>query len=393
MAAIEKRTNKKGEISYRVKIRMLGHEPETATFTSLTKAKRWAQDTESAMRDGRHFKTSEAKKHTLEDAIDKYIKEVLPLKPKNAANTKAHLLWWKEQIGVKVLADVTPVLIGKKRDELLNVPIEFTRKEMQPDGTIKEIITTRKRSPATVVRYLSSLSPVLSLAAKEWGWMEASPMQKVKKPKEPKGRVRFLSDDEREALLTACKASSNTFLYPITVIALSTGMRYSEIMKLTWDDVDFQRRRLIMQETKNGERRAAPLTGLAFDELKKLSKVKRIDTKLIFASRPAKGKEKAVQQNGDPIAAPTTPKKEKPILIRTAWETAIKKAGIEDFRFHDLRHSAASYLAMNGATLAEIAEVLGHRTLEMVRRYAHLSDQHVLGVVERMNKKIFGQDV
>jgi len=77
-------------------------------------------------------------------------------------------------------------------------------------------------------------------------------------------------------------------------------------------------------------------------------------------------------------------------LITKAWLTAIEKAGIDNFHFHDLRHSCASYLAMNGASLAEIAEVLGHKTLQMVKRYAHLSEQHTLGVVERMNKKIFG---
>ena len=75
--------------------------------------------------------------------------------------------------------------------------------------------------------------------------------------------------------------------------------------------------------------------------------------------------------------------------IRKHWYDAVEAAGIEDFRFHDLRHSAASYLAMNGATLAEIAEVLGHKTLQMVKRYAHLSDQHTAAVVERMNKAIF----
>jgi len=196
-------------------------------------------------------------------------------------------------------------------------------------------------------------------------------MSKVRREKEPGGRVRFLSNDERERLLTACKESVNTYLYPIVTIAISTGARYGEIMKLTWDDVDFERQRIILKDTKNGSTRAVPLAGLAFDEMKALSKVRRIDTKLIFASRNSKGKEK-------------------PVLIRTSWETALRKAGIENFHFHDLRHTAASYLAMSGATLAEIAEVLGHKTLQMVKRYAHLSEQHVLSVVERMNQKIFG---
>ena len=80
----------------------------------------------------------------------------------------------------------------------------------------------------------------------------------------------------------------------------------------------------------------------------------------------------------------------KPVDLRTPFETALKRAGIEDFRWHDLRHTAASYLAMGGASLAEIAEILGHKTLAMVKRYAHLSDSHVAGVVERMNAKFLG---
>ena len=80
-----------------------------------------------------------------------------------------------------------------------------------------------------------------------------------------------------------------------------------------------------------------------------------------------------------------------PVCIRKPWERALTEAGIEDFRFHDLRHSSASYLAMSGATLADIAAVLGHKTLAMVKRYAHLSDEHVGRVVARMNESIFGQ--
>jgi integrase len=79
--------------------------------------------------------------------------------------------------------------------------------------------------------------------------------------------------------------------------------------------------------------------------------------------------------------------------LRRAWDAALAASKIDNFRFHDLRHSAASYLAMNGATPGEIAAVLGHKTLAMVKRYAHLSDAHVEGVVERMNERIFGRPV
>jgi integrase len=81
----------------------------------------------------------------------------------------------------------------------------------------------------------------------------------------------------------------------------------------------------------------------------------------------------------------------RPANIRAAWQGAVRRAGIENFRFHDLRHSAASYLAMSGASLHEIAEVLGHKTLAMVKRYAHLTEAHTRSVVERMNRAVFGE--
>jgi integrase len=106
---------------------------------------------------------------------------------------------------------------------------------------------------------------------------------------------------------------------------------------------------------------------VALEEMVRLSKVRRIDSDLVF-----------------PHVDGT-----RPFLLRGPWEGAVKEAKIEDFRFHDLRHSAASYLAMNGATLAEIAEILGHKTLQMVKRYSHLTEQHTSQVVSRMNAAIF----
>ncbi len=79
-----------------------------------------------------------------------------------------------------------------------------------------------------------------------------------------------------------------------------------------------------------------------------------------------------------------------PIEIRKAWYNAVETAKLTDFRFHDLRHSTASYLAMNGASLVEIADVLGHKTLQMVKRYAHLSESHVKGLLERVNAQVLG---
>lgn len=354
MATIEKRIADDGKVSYRAKVRIKGFPVQTSTFERKTDANKWAQDTESAIRNNRHFKTSEAKRHTLGELIERYIRDVLPTKPKSKEKQTAQLGWWKSEIGSYALADVTPSLIAQYRDKLINGITHHGK----------------RRSPATVNRYMAALSVAFTAAVKEWGWIESNPLLKVTKPKESRGRVRFLSEDEHQALLKACKESANPYLYPVVVLALSTGMRQGEIMGLTWDVVDLAKGRAVLHHTKNGEVRPVALTGHALELLKELNKIRRIDSKLLFPS-----KDKAIQ---------------KPMDLRSPWETAVKRAELDNFHFHDLRHTAASYFAMNGASLAEIAEILGHKTLQMVKRYAHLSEGHTAKVVESMNSKIFG---
>jgi len=355
MANFEERELRDGKTVYRVRVRLKGHPVETATFTRKTDAKKWAASTEAAIQEGRHFKTSESKRHTLGDMIDRYRNSVLPQKSASMQRDQwSQLEWWKGRLGDHLLADVTPALIGEHRDMLL--------KEKGERG--------KKRSPATVVRFLAALGHAFSIAVKEWGWVDDTPMRKVTKPKEPRGRVRFLDDDERGNLLTACQESEESCLYPIVVLAISTGARKGEILNLEWSDIDLQRKVAILHKTKNDERRALPLAGRSLDVIKDLSKTRRIDTRYLFPSEDGKN----------------------PVDLRYPWDQAVKKAKLKNFRFHDLRHSAASYLAMSGASLAEIAEVLGHKTLQMVKRYSHLSEQHTHGVVSRMNKKIFGDE-
>ena len=363
MASIRKRANKDGSVSYRVDVRLKGFPPQRATFARLTDAKKWGQQTEAAIRENRYFKTAESRKHTFAELIDRYIEDVIPTKSEWAKGQKMQLQWWKDKLGDYVLADITPARITECRDSLL--------KEKTNRGTC--------RNPATVVRYMSALSHAFSVAVIEWGWVDDSPMRKVKKPTESRGRVRFLSEDEEcnstviegelTRLLRSCKNSNNKYLYPAVVTALSTGMRKGELMNLQWKDVSLKNGAIILHDTKNGERRRVPLTGKALQQLVELSNVRNIKTKLLF---------------------PSAKNPEKPIDLRKPWLKALEVANIEDFRFHDLRHSAASYLAMNGASLAEIAEVLGHKTLQMVKRYAHLSEAHTASVVASMNEKIFG---
>jgi len=353
MASIEKRTTNDGKLSYRVKIRLKGYQAQTATFARITDAKKWAVSTESAIREGRHAKTSEAKKHTLTELIDRYIREVLPSKtPKLRNNQTTQLNWFKSEIGAYTLADISRPMLVQCRDKLLT--------EIGRHGKV--------RTPASVVRYMAALSHAFNVAVTEWEWLDDSPLRKVKKPKEARGRVRFLNNDERERLLIACQQSSNPTLYICVILALSTGMRQAELMSLQWQDVNLKDNYIILHKTKNGERRRVPLAGHGLSLLLDYAKVRRLDTPLLF---------------------PSTLRPNQPITLRQPFANALQAAAITDFHWHDLRHCTASYLAMNGASLAEIAEVLGHKTLAMVKRYAHLSDGHVSSVVASMNEKIF----
>jgi integrase len=350
MATIEPRMSQDGKPVYRVKVRRKGALPLTATFPRLTDAKKWAQITEGAVLEGRHFTTAAAKRHTLADMVDRYLQDVLPRKGRSSIYMQTlQLTWWKVQLGETVLADITPPLLAEYREKLAKGE-------------------TKPRSNATVVRYLAALSHAFTVAVREWQWCEEHPVRKVSKPKEPRGRVRFLSDEERQNLLDACQGSRNPYLSIVVVLALSTGARRGELLSLRWPDVDMKRGTLTFHETKNGERRTVPLTGQALVLMEQHARVRRLNTQFVFPGRTGR----------------------KPLSIRDAFDNAVEHAGISDFTFHDLRHTAASYLAMNGASLLEIADVLGHRTLDMVRRYSHLSQAHTAAVVERMNVAIFG---
>lgn len=363
MATIEERRQSDGSNVFRVKVRLKGQPVQSASFRRLTDARRWAQSIEAAMREGRHFKSGEAKKRTLGEAIDRYIKEELPKKAKGGANQTAQFTWWRKVLGAYTLADVTAPRVTECRNRLLQEPKSPKCKEPDPDAV------PCMRSPATVVRYMAALSHVFTIAIKEWGWADENPLAKIKKPKEPRGRERSLSDEERKRLLDACALASKP-LHAIAVLALSTGMRRGEIMNLRWSQVDFDRKRITLYQTKNGEIRVLPLMGFAGELLMELSKVRKIDCDLVFF--------------GTEVG--------RPFDIQKPWYSVLKAAQIEDFRFHDLRHSAASYLAMNGATLLEIAAVLGHKTLSMVKRYSHVGELHTAKVVESMNRRVFGHE-
>ena len=353
MAQIRERTRKNGEKTFLVRIRMRGKPEAAASFYRLTDARIWAQQIETEMRDASYIKTAEAQKHTISDLVERYISDVLPRKPKIHNEYACQLKWWQAQIGDVLLSDLTPSLISEQRDLL------------------SEKVTNRKTiiSNARVNRYMATLSTTITTAVKEWEWMEDNPLRKVSKLKEPRGRVRYLSTEDRERLLKACRESHNTDLYNAVILAMSTGGRRAEIWGLCWKCVDLQNGFVTFEETKNDEPRSVPLTGHALELMMERSKVPRIDTDLVFPSRVDR------QKHFD---------------FRRPFQMALKTAQIEDFRWHDLRHCAASYLVMAGVDMRTVAEILGHKTLQMTQRYTHLSPEHLKDAVAKMNRKIFG---
>ncbi len=217
----------------------------------------------------------------------------------------------------------------------------------------------RKVSAYTVANELGVLRHLLRLA-RRWGYVETVP--EIVLPKRPRGRLRFLDGDEIARLLAACQESRNRVLYAVVVLALHTGMRKSEILGLEWERLDLSSARIRLDRTKSGEPRGVPINRAVYDVLVALQPEAELRRGRLF---PA-GHDRRGSQ------------------IRTAFEAALRRAGITGFRFHDLRHTAASHLIMRGASLKDVQEILGHADLRMTSRYAHLSPAHLRGAVERL---------
>ena len=347
MASIEKRQTKQG-IRYRARITLKGHPRISETFTTRREAQRWAERTTEAIRQRRFEPESEAERRTVGELIDRYIEERIP-KQAIPKQVQRQIEWWRGHLGPDTrLSQVTAAMITHGRDRLAR----------------GEGLSGKPLGPSTVKRYLTVLAGAMTTAVKDWFWMESNPCSKVRRPPEPRGRIRFLDGDERRRLLAACKASRFARLYPLVVMALCTGARQTELTHLRWKDVDLERGKAVLHETKNGERRTLAITGLAATVMAAWHQERRLDTDLVFPDRRGRSS-----------------------FPRKAWEDAVQDAGITDFRFHDLRHTFASYLAMSGATLAELAEALGHKSLSMVKRYAHLAEGHTVSVIARMTER------
>jgi integrase len=343
MATIETRTTSSGSTRYRAKIRLPGSRPQSRTFASLEAAQTWAQQAETALRVQQQAPPSH--RHTLSELVRRYRTLALPAVSSGTARWReVHLAWWEHRLGHLPLGEVTPAQLVEAREDL-----------------------AQSRGPRTTRGYLATMEHAFKLAVEEWLWLDTSPMARVRKPKEPRGRVRYLSDEERCRLLEACRASRNRHLYPLVLLGLLTGCRKGELLGLRWSQVDFKRAMIVLEYTKNGDRRSVPLVSQAESVLREHGRLRRLDSPLVFPR--SDGRE--------------------PIDIRYSWHQALTTAEIDDFRMHDLRHSCASALAASGASLLDIAQILGHRSLSMTRRYTHSTEDHTRRTLERMADSIF----
>lgn len=352
MATIEPKTKKNGKKSFRARVRVSGFKAHSHTFDKFSDAKSWANQLEADMRLGRSLPEIAASQHTLGEAIARYLEEVevsQQNQPRYFASKKSMLFWWKRQLGDYQLNLITASLISEHKIKLLK-------------GGIKG-----KRSNSSVNRYLAALSATLNRCVKEWSWMHRNPLATVEKLKEPRGRVRYLSPDEIKRLLVACEQEQKLPLLLLVVLAISTGARRNELVCLEWENVDLVRGRATLYATKNGDIGTLHITGYALELLKAHFEVRSLRHQFVFGN----------SRTG------------KPYEFERAWQRALKSSNIQDFRFHDLRHTAASYLAMSGGDAMSIKELLRHKSLKMVVRYTHLCDSHIQNSIATMNQKVF----
>jgi len=213
---------------------------------------------------------------------------------------------------------------------------------------------------ATINKELSVLRNILNTAA-EWGKLRKAP-PKIRLLKENNQRIRYLDEDEEILLFNACPE----FLKPIIEVALNTGMRRGEILGLKWKDIDFDQKNITLSDTKSGERRQVPMNSTVADILSDIKKKSESD--YVF---PGNDIETHISKS----------------YVSHKFESVIRQAGIENFKFHDLRHTFASRLVMKGVNLKVVQELLGHKTFNMTLRYAHLSPDQKKTAVELLVEK------
>lgn len=345
MGYIRQRELKKGGVRFQAEIRLKGHRTLTAMFDRKTDAKNWIQKVESEIRCGRYQLYSESKRHTFKEIVDRYLKE-----QRTSVVQRGHLQWWQKELGHLYLHDIRPSIIIEKKQKLLSEP------------NAKGVI----RCGSTSNRFLATLSHVLSLCLKQWELISDNPVKRISREREPRERTRFLTPEERTRFLEACKCSQNPYLFTFVVLLLSSGARYNECRSLKWSDVNLFLGRITITKSKNTDMRSIPIRGLALDLLHKLS-LQSSSIGYVFPSQD----------------------KNRPLNLRRAFRTAIKVAQLKNFRGHDCRHSYATEMLAKGLSLGEIGLLLGHRSVQVTKKYCHLIESRSIDAVSKMTDEIF----
>jgi integrase len=310
----------KGNKQWHAQVRKRGYPPETRTFSTKTAAQKWALQIEAEMERGIFVSRTEAESTTLNELIDRYLSEVLPTK-RSIAPEISRFRTLRKHLGRFHLAAITPAKVSEFRDSRL---IEV--------------------GSQTVIHEVSLLNRVLKCATMDWGISlpHGLPTTLVRKPTRPRGRDRRLTQEEIEKIIAH---SQSQVLRDAITIALETALRRGEMCQLLWENVNLQKRTAFIpdESTKTGLSRQIPLSLLA---LKTLSEMPRGQSDRVFQVSPDS--------------------------ISQAFERACSRANIENARWHDLRHEAATRLFEKNLNVMEVAAITGHKTLDMLKRYTHL---------------------
>jgi integrase len=319
MASFRKRGDK-----WQARVHRKDHSPVVKSFNTKADAVKWARHTESQLDLG--TLAPKAAMPPLMRIVDRYLAEVTPTKKGAAQELNRGRQIVRTALGPMQLDKITSEVVSKYRD-----------------GRLREV------SNNTVRLELAFISVVFEQCAKEWGYKVNNPVKQIRIPKPGKPRQRRLGPGEEEALLAACAASSATYLNSLAVMAIETGMRFGELVSITWGNVDFGARTVHLPDTKNGHARTVPLSTRALGAIRKVP-----------------------SGNGKVFTG-------KPGSIRAAFGAALKRSGVgSDLRFHDLRHEAVTRLFEKGLNPIEVGMISGHRSMSMLQRYTHLRPEGLL---------------
>ena len=348
MPTITGREGRNGK-RWRCEVRLKGFPRLSETFSLRRDALAWATTTERDILTGSYNFAGKTRLNTLGDLIDHYVKSGHHERTRSLTYHRdkvRYLKFWKAELGQYALSNITPPMIAEKR----------------------EMLVSRKLSPGTINRHLSGLSSLFSYASRDLQWIKYNPLTEVSRLKEPRGRVRFLNEIERKRLLRAAALERKKPMLLIIVLAIATGARKGELLGIDRPNVLLAEKGIILDETKNNERRVLYVDGYPLKLLTQYMKATaRQRNRLLFPSGSGK----------------------RPMSIDREWYRILDRSGVKNFRFHDLRHTAATYLLLDGASLADVMELLGHRDIASTKRYAHLTQEHMKSVAGRVQRKIF----